>query len=161
MSAMGNVVIAVEEALAAEGIESVETALGVLQELPFDLIQQMTVESLSSLMTDWVDEQRAPSEIPEDVVRYGDRGFASRDEAINRQIVEAIQGSGEVADARAEYDIDAIADIVLGDFGSGFLTLPAYGGLTPEMIRDGESNDAGVDAFWDVVADHPLPGEAR
>lgn len=80
--------------------------------------------------------------------------FSTRNEAIYRQIIEAIQGSGEVTDAAAEYDIDAIADVVLGDWEDGYLVKPEFGGLTAEMIEDGESNDAGVEAFWGVVREY-------
>jgi hypothetical protein len=44
----------------------------------------------------------------------------TRNEAILREIVEPIQAGGEVADAYAEYDIEAIASAVLGDYTQGF-----------------------------------------
>lgn len=84
-------------------------------------------------------------------------GFASRTEAINRQIVEVIQGSGEVTDAAAEYDIDAIADTVLGDYSEGYLIKPEFGGLVynDELGEiDQNAGEAGDEAFWIVVADN-------
>ena len=45
------------------------------------------------------------------------RTYSTRDEAIYREIIEAI----EAGDAtREEYDIEAIADAVLGDYEDGF-----------------------------------------
>lgn len=45
------------------------------------------------------------------------RTYSTRSEAIYREIIEAI----EAGDAtREEYDIDAIADAVLGDYEDGF-----------------------------------------
>lgn len=43
--------------------------------------------------------------------------YATRDEAINREIIDAIE-AGEAS--RDEYDIDAIADAVLGDHAAGY-----------------------------------------
>lgn len=59
--------------------------------------------------------------------------YTTRDEAIYREIVEPIE-NGDVNDAAAEYDIDAIADEVLGSYSQGFACQ-----VTPED-------------FWDVVA---------
>lgn len=79
-------------------------------------------------------------------------------EAITRLIVEPIQGDG-VEDARAAYDVDAIADKVLTDDGEGnYFSAPGFGGI--EYFEDGTpddaASDAGVEAFWDVVRDHAL-----
>lgn len=60
--------------------------------------------------------------------------YITRDDAIQREIVDPIEASGEVRDARAEYDIDAIADAVLGDHAQGYAT----------RVDDGE--------FWQHVA---------
>lgn len=63
------------------------------------------------------------------------RTYTTRDEAIYREIIEAI----EAGDAtREEYDIDAIADRVLGDYEDGF------------ALKVEESE------FWDTVAAHAI-----
>ena len=46
--------------------------------------------------------------------------YSTRDEAIRIEIVDAIEATGIVEDAYAEFDIDAIADKVLGDYDQGF-----------------------------------------
>lgn len=71
------------------------------------------------------------AECPGDVTRR----HSTRAEAI-AAIVAAIQAGGVVADARAEYDVDAIADRVLGDYDSGYA-----------VIVDDEE-------FWQVIADN-------
>lgn len=63
------------------------------------------------------------------------RTYATRDEAIEREIIVAIE-AGEAS--RDEYDIDSIADEVLGDYAQGF------------ALR------VGPEAFWEVVARHAL-----
>lgn len=60
--------------------------------------------------------------------------YSTRDEAIEREIIAPIEASGVVADARAEYDVDAIADAVLGDYDDGYACI----------VDD--------DDFWAVVA---------
>lgn len=63
------------------------------------------------------------------------RTYSTRNEAITREIIEAI----EVDDASADnYDIDAIADAVLGDYEDGY------------RIKVDE------DEFWDVVVDNEI-----
>ena len=63
------------------------------------------------------------------------RTYSTRDEAIYREIIEAI----EAGDAtREEYDIEAIADAVLGDYKDGF------------ALKVEESE------FWDTVAAHAI-----
>ena len=47
------------------------------------------------------------------------RKYSRVDEAIFREIIEPIE-HGDVEDARAEFDIDAIAEKVLGDYDEGF-----------------------------------------
>lgn len=79
--------------------------------------------------------------------------YATRTEAIYREIVETIEGSGEVTDARAEYDIDAIADIVLGDYDRGYRLLPEFGGLTGDREIDDDAQSM-AENFWSVVADN-------
>lgn len=60
--------------------------------------------------------------------------YASRNDAIAAEIIAPIEASG---DATAdEYDIDAIADAVLGDHETGYA-------LTVD-----------TDAFWGIVADN-------
>ncbi|MBF4194631.1 hypothetical protein [Mycolicibacterium phlei] len=46
--------------------------------------------------------------------------YSTRTEAIEREIIQPIEASGVVADAHAEFDIDAIADKVLGDHSQGY-----------------------------------------
>ena len=61
--------------------------------------------------------------------------FTTRDEAIDQAIITAI----EAGDATAEdYDIDAIADQVLGGY------------------EDGYAQIVDEDEFWDTVADNAL-----
>lgn len=63
------------------------------------------------------------------------RTYSTRSEAITREIIEAI----EVDDASADnYDIDAIADAVLGDYEDGY------------RIKVDE------DEFWDIVVDNEI-----
>lgn len=45
--------------------------------------------------------------------------YSTRNEAITREIVEPIQ-NGDVADAYDAYDIDAIAEKVIGGYEDGF-----------------------------------------
>ncbi|MDO5619309.1 hypothetical protein [Kocuria sp.] len=45
--------------------------------------------------------------------------YTTRTEAIDREIIEALE-AGAVEDARAEYDVDAIADDVLGGHEDGY-----------------------------------------
>jgi hypothetical protein len=59
--------------------------------------------------------------------------FSTRDEAIN-YVVASIEATDEVRDAYAEYDIDTIAEHVIGDYESGY------------AIDDDDT------AFWVVVA---------
>ena len=62
--------------------------------------------------------------------------YTTRTEAIDREIIEAIEATGVVEDAHAEFDIDAIADEVLGDY------------------EDGYALTVTTDEFWDAVAKH-------
>jgi hypothetical protein len=62
--------------------------------------------------------------------------YTTRDEAIQREIIDPIEASGEVTDARAEYDIEAIADEVLGDYAAGY---------APKVDAD---------EFWAIVERH-------
>ncbi|MCO6688348.1 hypothetical protein V7G09_04655 [Cutibacterium avidum] len=63
--------------------------------------------------------------------------YTNRDEAIEHEIVEPIE-AGVVIDARVEYDIDAIADEVLGDYDAGFACVVDH------------------DAFWASVEAHEI-----
>lgn len=63
------------------------------------------------------------------------RTYTTRDEAITREIVEAIE-AGEAR--RDEYDIDAIADRVLGDYEEGFAL------------------KVDTDEFWEIVAENEI-----
>jgi len=62
--------------------------------------------------------------------------YATRAEAIEHVIIKPIESSGLVDDARAEYDIDAIADIILGDADHGF------------------ASQVPPDKFWQIVEKH-------
>jgi len=62
--------------------------------------------------------------------------YATRAEAIQREIIDPIEASGEVSDARAEFDVDAIADEVLGDHAAGYAPI------------------VDADEFWRVVERH-------
>ena len=77
--------------------------------------------------------------------------FSTRDEAI-ASIIDAIEAGGAVADARSEYDINAIADELV--------TL--HSEETPEGATIASSVrfaiDADEDAFWAAVAAHELNG---
>ncbi|MEP9391672.1 hypothetical protein ABLE94_05330 [Gordonia sp. VNK1] len=64
--------------------------------------------------------------------------FATRDDAV-ADVVTAIESTGEVTDAYAEYDVDAICDEVIGDYKSGY---------APRVT---------VREFWACVARHALP----
>lgn len=71
--------------------------------------------------------------------------FTSRTEAIQRVIVDPIEASGEVADARATYDVEAIAAKVLGGYEQGYACL------------------VDADTFWRTVKRHArndFPGGA-
>lgn len=46
--------------------------------------------------------------------------YSTRNEAIADAIVAPIEISGIVGDARAEFDIDAIAEAVLGGYDEGY-----------------------------------------
>ena len=61
--------------------------------------------------------------------------YTTRDEAIQHEIIKVIQ-AGDVEDARAEFDIDAIADEVLGDY------------------TDGYACQVGDDRFWEITMAH-------
>lgn len=63
------------------------------------------------------------------------RTYSTRDEAIYREIIEAIEAGDATRD---EYDIDTIADRVLGDYEEGF------------ALKVEESE------FWDIVAAHAI-----
>lgn len=63
--------------------------------------------------------------------------YSTRDEAIEREIVDAIE-AGVVIDARVEYDVDAIADEVLGDYDDGFACMVDH------------------DVFWASVEAHEI-----
>lgn len=58
--------------------------------------------------------------------------YSTLSEAIYREIVEPIE-AGDVQDAYAEFDIDAIQERVLGNYGDGFACK-----VTPEE-------------FWEIV----------
>lgn len=63
------------------------------------------------------------------------RTYTTRSEAINREIVEAINAGDASAE---EYNIDAIADAVLGDYEDGF------------ALKVDESE------FWNIVAENEI-----
>lgn len=59
--------------------------------------------------------------------------YATRDEAIQREIIDAIEAGEATA---AEFDIDAIAAEVLGDYSEGY------------------AQQVDADEFWQIVARH-------
>jgi hypothetical protein len=63
--------------------------------------------------------------------------YSTLSEAVYREIVEPIE-AGDVEDAYADYDIDAITEQVLGDYGDGYTCK-----VTPEE-------------FWGIVEDNTL-----
>lgn len=63
------------------------------------------------------------------------RTYSTRSEAITREIIEAIEAGDATRD---QYDIDAIADAVLGDYEDGFACK-----VTPEE-------------FWEIVAENEI-----
>ena len=75
--------------------------------------------------------------------------FSTRGEAI-AFIIEAIEAGGGVADARSEYDIDAIADEVIG----------VHSDKTPEGATIASSVyffiDADEDDFYDTILGNKL-----
>lgn len=70
--------------------------------------------------------------------------YTTRSEAISREIVDPIEASGIVSDARAEYDIEAIAALVIDT------RTPTDGGVP--VFRSTISPDE----FWDIVSAHAL-----
>jgi len=70
-------------------------------------------------------------------VMSGVRRYGTRDEAVVREIVEPIE-AGDVDDARAVFDVDGIAEKVLGGYEHGF-----------SCVVD-------ADTFWEIVACHAL-----
>lgn len=65
--------------------------------------------------------------------------YSSRNEAIETEIIQPIEAGGEITNARADFDIDAIADEVLGDY---------YSGYAPRVDAD---------EFWEIVEKHETP----
>jgi len=63
------------------------------------------------------------------------RTYSTMSEAVTREIVEPIE-AGDVQDAYAEFDIDAIQERVLGDYEDGFACK-----VTPEE-------------FWEIVEEN-------
>lgn len=63
------------------------------------------------------------------------RTYSTRDEAIQAEIIDPIM-AGDVQDAYSEYDIDAIASLVLGGYSDGYAS----------RVDDAE--------FWDIVERH-------
>jgi len=62
--------------------------------------------------------------------------YTTREEAIEHIIIKPIESSGLVDDARAEYDIPAIADAILGDADQGY------------------ASQVPPDKFWQIVEKH-------
>ena len=60
--------------------------------------------------------------------------YSFRDHAIQFEIIDAIE-AGDINDARAEFDIDAIADEIIGD-------------------HNGFACTVDEERFWEIVADH-------
>jgi hypothetical protein len=63
------------------------------------------------------------------------RTYTTRDKAIRREIIEAIESDGVHSD---QYDIDAIADRVLGGY------------------EDGYALTVGIDEFWGIVTENKI-----
>lgn len=59
--------------------------------------------------------------------------YTTREEAIEREIIEVIEAGDAISE---DYDIDAIADAVISDYGDGY------------ALKVEES------AFWSIVADN-------
>lgn len=59
MAKMSDIAVQIEEALSAEGAEAVAVAVGVLQELPDALVQQvgLRVATLLDVAEAWLEEQ--------------------------------------------------------------------------------------------------------
>lgn len=72
--------------------------------------------------------------------------YAARDDAVDWEVIRPIEASGVVTDARAEFDVDAIADAVLTDTGRGW--------KAGQEFADAET---GADAFWNVVEQNIRP----
>lgn len=68
------------------------------------------------------------------------RRYVTRQDAIYREIVEPIENGEATAD---EYDIDAIADAVLGDYEQGFACIVDH------------------DEFWSAVEKNALGDETE
>jgi len=64
--------------------------------------------------------------------------YAFRDHAIECEIIEPIEASGVIPDARAQYDIEAIANEVIGVLKDGFACM-----VDPEH-------------FWEIVEAHEI-----
>ena len=77
--------------------------------------------------------------------------YTTRTEAIDREIIEAIEAGGVVEDAHAEYDIDAIADEVF-EFVDGWDEERGAYIVNRQGWRQKE--DITPDDFWDIVAKH-------
>lgn len=60
--------------------------------------------------------------------------YTTLNDAVQAEIVDPIEATGEVKDARAEYDIEKIAERVLGDHAEGYACLVE------------------ADEFWQIVA---------
>lgn len=63
------------------------------------------------------------------------RTYTTRDEAITREIIEAIESGDVTSD---QYDIDAIADAVIGSFEDGY------------ALQVDEAS------FWGIVAENEI-----
>lgn len=61
--------------------------------------------------------------------------YTNRNEAVNREIIAAIEAGDTSA---SEYNIDAIADAVLGDYEDGFI------------VKVDETE------FWNIVAENEI-----
>lgn len=74
--------------------------------------------------------------------------YTTRDEAISREIVEPIE-NGDVADAHAEYNIEALADDLLHWHTE-------YDGDGNELLNHSgyRAREINPDEFWDLVLKH-------
>jgi len=74
--------------------------------------------------------------------------YSTKPEAVQAEVIAPIEASGMVADARAEFDVDAIADRVIA-FEDGV----DAGGVT-HLNRQGFYCTVEPGEFWQVVAAH-------
>lgn len=123
-------------------------------------------EFIATFVDDQDDEtkaewQRQIAQAREDAAAIdGTTGLSkTRAEAIVREIVEPLEGSGRAKDARAEYDVDTIAaELLTEDDAGGYKLAPRYDEDALSFARpfDAGAVAAANKAYWDVVHDNAL-----